>query len=148
MLASPPKHYLKRAYTTPYRLLNGIVPLNDQSVAFINHLVAGNCMFIAEVQAMWVVALFDGNVTLPNTHNREREVAEWCNYSKRRYLSNGIMGNFAAFDVIPYTDKLMREMGLKSWWKGWGKDAWGVNRPSDLGRAWREYLGRNRTDMS
>lgn len=141
ILASPPPHVLKRVYTTPYRLYHGIAPINDSSIVFINSIVAGNMFFNAEIQAMWAVAYFDGNVTLPPRDEMERDIATNIAYMKRRYLSSGQSGNFMVFDMIPYADRLMGEMGVtKAWEKSWGKNAFGVNRPEDVGRAWKAYL--------
>lgn len=144
MLGSPPPHHQKQAPMTPYRLYNGIAPLHDNSIVFINHLIAENMIFNAEAQAMWAVAYLDGNVNLPSLREKEKDVATWVMYCRRRYLSNGLLANYAPFDMIVYVDKLMMELGVKTWWKGWGKDAWEVNRPEDLGRAWKEYLEKGR----
>ncbi|KAF1963162.1 FAD/NAD(P)-binding domain-containing protein [Byssothecium circinans] len=145
ILASPPPHTLKRVSTTPYRLYHGIAPVSDSSIVFINSLIAGNMLFNAEIQAMWAVAYFDNNVRLPPPDDMERDIAAKVAYMKRRYLSNGQLGNYMVFDMIPYADKLMSEMGVtKVWGKSWGKNAFGVYRPEDVGRAWKEYLKRNK----
>jgi dimethylaniline monooxygenase (N-oxide forming) len=145
MLASPPPHHLKTVSTTPFRLYHGIAPLTDNSIAFINHTIIQNMLFNAEIQAMWTVAHFDGNVRLPSPMEMEKYVATQVAYMKRRYLSADQLGNYLLFDLIPYMDKLMREMGIKTWEKSWGMNAFGVNRPADLGRVWKEYLDRNRS---
>jgi len=142
MLASPPPHPLKRIETTPYRLYHTIAPISDtreRSIVFINSLVAGNMLFQAEMQAMWAVAYFDGNLQLPTLEEMEKDVATNIAYIKRRYLSNGQAGNYMVFDMIPYADRLMREMGVEKAWSG-RKSTFGVNRPADLGRCWEEYL--------
>ena len=96
-------------------------------------------LFQAEMQAMWAVAYFDGNLQLPTLEEMEKDVATNIAYIKRRYLSNGQAGNYMVFDMIPYADRLMREMGVEKAWSG-RKSTFGVNRPADLGRCWEEYL--------
>jgi dimethylaniline monooxygenase (N-oxide forming) len=143
MLANPPPHKRRKATSTPYRLHNRIVPLHDQSIVFINHVVAANQLFMAEAQAMWAVALFNGKVQLGSTEQMEQEVATWVAYCKRRYLSNGELGSFVMFDILTYVDKLMIEMGSKTYWKGWRKSVFDVVTTEDLGRAWKEYLSES-----
>lgn len=58
LLARPPDHPHHKPETTTYRLYQGMAPLNDASIFFINHLNTGNKMLVAEAQALWSVALF------------------------------------------------------------------------------------------
>jgi dimethylaniline monooxygenase (N-oxide forming) len=143
LLANPPDHPHKNIQTTPYRLYNSMSPLNDNSILFMNHVTAGNKLFAAEAQAMWAVAYFDGNITLPSLEEQEKEIASWIAWCRRRYLSNGERGNFAAFDSVPYVDKLLRDMSVTAHRKGWWRDTFQVFVPGDLGMAWKEYLERN-----
>ncbi|KUJ08232.1 flavin-binding monooxygenase-like protein-like protein [Mollisia scopiformis] len=141
ILANPPPHHHRKIPTTPYRLHHCIAPLHDRSIVFLNHITAGNKLFAAEAQAMWVCAYFSGDIKLPSIEEREKRIAEWLAWGKRRYLSNGEIGTFAVFDAVGYADLLLGEMGVrryreKGWWRFWMEPFW----PSDLGIAWREYL--------
>lgn len=145
LLANPPAHSHKNIEMTPYRLYNGIAPLNDDSILFMNHITAGNKFFAAEAQAIWAVAYFDEKIILPSIEEREKKIATWIAWCRRRYLSNGERGNFAAFDSVPYVDKLLNDIGLTAHRKGWLRDLFEPLRPVDLGKAWREYLDRSQT---
>jgi dimethylaniline monooxygenase (N-oxide forming) len=139
ILANPPEHYLKTVDTTPYRLYRGIAPIHNttRDIVFVNHLVSGNMIMNAEAQAHWAVAYLSDQIKLPPVEEMERDVATQVAYCKRRSLSTGQLGNFFAFDMIAYIDGLMKELGVDAVWKR--KGAFGVNRPEDLGEAWRVW---------
>ncbi|KAH9904694.1 putative dimethylaniline monooxygenase [Xylariomycetidae sp. FL2044] len=141
MLRNPPKHYHKYETRTPYRLYHTMAPVHDDSILIMNHVVAGSKMFAAEAQAIWAVAYWDKAFTLPSVAEREADIAHMIAWNKRRYLSNGELGNFAPFDSIPYVDRLLDEIGLRSHReKGWLGNMFAPVMPGDLGRAWHEYL--------
>ena len=142
ILDNPPKHNLKRARTTPYRLYRGIAPINDpsRSIVFINFWLCGNMIMNAEAQAIWAVAYLSGqqSLYLPSREKQEARVAMQVAWSRRRYLSVGQLGNFSGFDLVSYVDVLLRDIGVEGSWRARG--AWGVRRPADLGLAWKELL--------
>jgi hypothetical protein len=142
ILANPPPHPHQQIPTTPYRLWNGMAPLNDDTILFMNHLTAGNKMIIAEAQAMWAVAYFDGRIAISSIEKREQEIATFVAWSRRRYLSNGELGNFAVFEIVTYIDKLLEDIGSPGRWKGWWRDTFAPFTPRDLDNPWRKYLGR------
>lgn len=143
ILRNPPKHYHKYETRTPYRLYQTIAPLHDDSILFMNQVVAGAKLFAAEAQAIWAVAYWDKAFNLPSVTERERDVAHMIAWNKRRYLSNGELGHFAAFDSVPYVDRLLDEVGLKAHRKkGWLGNMFSPIMPSDLGKVWEEYLAK------
>lgn len=92
---------------------------------------------------MCAVAYFDDNIELPSTEQREKEVASHVAWCKRRYLSNGQLGNSLVFDGILYVDSLLEDMRMQGHkGKGWWRDFTGTVLPADLGKAWDEYLKR------
>jgi hypothetical protein len=107
MLRNPPEHHHVYEQHTPYRLYHVMAPLRDDSILFMNHVVAGAKLFVAEAQAIWAVAYWDKKIDLPSIEDREKDVARWIAWNKRRYLSNGELGHFAAFDSVPYVDRLL-----------------------------------------
>ncbi|KAF2645823.1 FAD/NAD(P)-binding domain-containing protein [Massarina eburnea CBS 473.64] len=122
LLAAPPPYARKTISLTPWRLYNGIVPVDDHSIVFINHFISENMMYFAEVQAMWIVAYFDGNITLPSRNAMENDIAHWKAYSKRRYLSShGQSANFRTFDLVPHTDNLLSGLGSQNLGEAVGK---------------------------
>ncbi|KAK7972510.1 hypothetical protein PG988_006644 [Apiospora saccharicola] len=145
MLRDPPEHYHIYETRTPYRLYHTMTPLHDDSILFMNHIVAGAKLFVAEAQAIWAVAYWDKAFQVPSLAEREADVAHMIAWNKRRYLSNGELGNFAAFDSVPYVDGLFDEMRLTSHRsKGWVGNMFAPIMPADLGRVWQEYLAQRR----
>ncbi|KAI1177388.1 hypothetical protein F4777DRAFT_541866 [Nemania sp. FL0916] len=145
MLQHPPKHYHKYESSTPYRLYHTLAPVHDDSILFMNHVVAGVKIFAAEAQAIWAVAYWDKAFPLPSVLEMEDDVAHMIAWNKRRYLSNGELGNFAAFDSVPYVDRLLDEIGVTSHRKkGWLGNMFAPIMPADLGKVWREYLARRK----
>lgn len=119
-LGNPPNHYYNTSSSTPNRLYNGIVPLNDDSIAFVGHVVLSNAFRAAEAQAIWITAYFDRHVKLPSKEQATKEIAYANAFSKRRYPAHGTTGNYFHLDLVGYTDKLMADVGLKSHkQKGW-----------------------------
>jgi dimethylaniline monooxygenase (N-oxide forming) len=144
ILRNPPPHPYVEPKDTPFRLYRGMAPLHDDSILFMNHIVLANKLFAAEGQAMWAVAWFDNKITVP-LDTREQRIAMWTAWCKRRYLSNGSLADEASFDMVPYVDTLLEDMNLnKHRGKGWVSDFFGTVMPADLGRAWTEYLERER----
>jgi dimethylaniline monooxygenase (N-oxide forming) len=146
MLENPPPHPHTRVTTTPYRLYQGMVPTHDDSILFMNHIVTGNKLLAADIQAMWAVAYFDKKISLPSVDDMEKEIALWVTYSRRRYLSSGELGNNLAFESITYTDLLLKQLDLTAHKKGFWKETFEPFRPSDLGKAWKEYLEKSSSD--
>ncbi|KAF2111413.1 flavin-binding monooxygenase-like protein-like protein [Lophiotrema nucula] len=145
ILRDPPPHPHISPKSTPYKLYQGIAPLHDDSIVFLGHVLGANNMLVAEVQAMWAVAHMAGNISMPAIEEREKEIATWLAWNRRRYLSNGELGIYMAFDQIPYVDTLLDQMGLSAHrQKGWLKDFFAPLWPSDVGKAWSEYLEKNR----
>ncbi|KAI1265485.1 putative dimethylaniline monooxygenase [Xylariaceae sp. FL1019] len=143
MLRTPPKHYLKQATCTPHRLYQTMAPVSDDSILFMNYITAGAKLFVAEAQAIWAVAYWDKAFQLPSVEQRENDIAHMIAWNKRRYLSNGELGTFAAFDSVPYVDRLFDEIGVTAHRKkGWLGNMFAPIMPADLGRVWREYVGR------
>jgi hypothetical protein len=146
MLRNPPEHHHIYEHRTPYRLYHTMAPLEDNTILFMNHVTAGAKLFVAEAQAIWAVAYWDKRIPLPSLQERERDVAHWIAWNKRRYLSMGELGNFAAFDSVPYVDKLFDEIGVKSHRrKGFLGNIFAPIKPADLGRVWEEYLEASQT---
>ncbi|KAI1322323.1 putative dimethylaniline monooxygenase [Xylariaceae sp. FL0255] len=143
MLRNPPQHYHKSESRTPYRLYQVMAPVHDDSILFMNHIVAGVKLFVAEAQAIWAVAYWDKAFQLPSVEKREKDIAHMIAWNKRQYLSNGELGHFAAFDSVPYVDRLLDEIGLTSYRrKGLLGNMFAPIMPTDLGKVWQEYLAR------
>ena len=145
-LANPPPHYHKEINKTPYRLYNLIAPLSDMdtshSIVFIGHILVGNYFRGVEAQSVWATAYLDKKLILPDAEERQKEVALFTAWCRRRYLSNGERGNWITFELVGYTDKLLEQVGLKSHRKGWFKDYFEPCKQSDFKGLKDEYLAK------
>ncbi|KAL8908199.1 MAG: hypothetical protein Q9171_005552 [Xanthocarpia ochracea] len=140
MLAEAPEHFQKSPETTPYRLYNGIAPLSDTSIAFVGFTSVANYFRGVECQAIWATAYLDGKLALPSLEVQKERVARTVAWSKRRYLSNGELGNFFPFESNFYLDGLLEEVGLKSHLKGWFSYYFVPSKAQDLAGLKDEYI--------
>jgi len=142
-LASPPPHYQRPDTHTPYRLYQQIAPLSDssdRSIVFIGHLEVGSYFPAVQCQAIWATGYFDGNIILPSLGEREKEVALFTTWCRRRYLSRGTGGNNATFELVGYTDLLLGQLGLKSQRRGWFWDLFGPMKAATFAGLEEEYV--------
>jgi hypothetical protein len=121
VLSRVPSHRQPESKLTPLRLYKSVVPISDHSIAFLGKAVIAHACPAAEVQALWAVAALDSKVTFPSIEEMEREVAETTAWSRRRYLTRGYSAMWFPWDLIPYTDMLLKQLGLNShrgssWW--------------------------------
>ncbi|KAJ9642278.1 hypothetical protein H2199_004658 [Coniosporium tulheliwenetii] len=122
ILCEPPSHLASTSALSPLRLYKGMLPPHDHSIIFLGKLMLGNHFRNAEVQALWAVAALDGNICFPSTEDIGAEIADTVAWCRKRYLSKGELGNWLYFDMVPYTDTLLEQLGLKSHRKTWPKD--------------------------
>ncbi|KAI1387105.1 uncharacterized protein F4822DRAFT_429866 [Hypoxylon trugodes] len=143
MFKNPPKRYHKHEARMPYRFYHTMAPVNDESILFMDHVVTRAKLFVAEAQAIWAVAYLDKAFALPSVVEREDDAAHMIAWNKRRYPSNGELGHSAAFDSVPYADRLFDETGVASHRKkGWLGNMFAPIGPADFGKVWHEYLAR------
>lgn len=106
-----------------WRLYNRCVPLtnartNDRSIVILGQIHTTQTPTIAEVQSLWAVAYMLGEINLPEEPTLIKEVAEWNAWTRKRYLGVGERYPYALFDWIPYLDRLLHDMGIKTQRKG------------------------------
>lgn len=145
-LANPPALAtpLPAMQRTPNRLYNCIVPFEDDSIAFVGNVYVPNGFRVAEVQALWVTAFFDGMLDLPSVEDMRQDVA-WVNaFQKRRYPAHGSKGNYFQYDMMGYIDRLLGQIGLERHRKGWWGDMVYPFVAADLAGAGMEYLDKYR----
>ena len=144
LLANIPNHVHQSIDVTPYRLYNEIAPVSDDWILFMNHIMAGNQMFAAEVQSMWVVAYFHKRIILPSIEEREKGIADgvsWCRLSISHMVNVQTLLLSAVFHMsISCSTILASPLIEKSWWR----DLFEPVKPWDLGKVWKEYLDRER----
>ncbi|MCJ1478765.1 monooxygenase [Lambiella insularis] len=143
-LGRPPMYHSSAAPSSPFRLYKNILPttMTSSPIVFLGHIVVGNNFRAAEVQALWATAYLDGQLHVPSQARMEREVALQLAWCKRRYLGKGQLGHWLYYDLVPYTDQLLDEVGVKSHLE---KGIWGFWKPcvaKDLKGIVAEYIDR------
>ncbi|MCJ1310994.1 monooxygenase [Agyrium rufum] len=121
-LADPPPYRGKETSTTPFRLWNYIASLKDDTIAFLGYIYVPNAFKSAEVQAIWATAYLDKTIDLPSPDSMRAEITLWTTWNRRRYLNKGHCGNYLHYDLVPYTDRLLEQLGLSTRGKGFMKD--------------------------
>jgi dimethylaniline monooxygenase (N-oxide forming) len=139
-LGNPPPYYKKPVLNTPYRLYKTIAPLHDNTIAFIGHVLITDYFRTAQAQAIWATAYLDNRLELPSLEERQKEVALFNAWSKRRYLNNGNTGIWMVFEFTGYTDGLLGQVGLSSHRRGWISDFFGPNKARDMRGIKDEYV--------
>ncbi|KAF2678473.1 putative dimethylaniline monooxygenase [Lentithecium fluviatile CBS 122367] len=146
VLAHPPPHHSTPTSLTPFRLYRGMLPPSDHSIIFIGKVMLGNHFRTAEVQALWALAVFEGTLGLPSEEAMDRDIADTVAWCRKRYLGKGQLGNWFWFDMVPYTDTLLEQLGLGSHreQKGWRAlgDWWRPCFARDLRGLIQEYTGK------
>lgn len=131
---------------TPLRLYKGILPVRDRTIAFVGQMMLGNHFRSAEVQALFAIAALDGTLKLPSEDEMELAIARTVSWCRLRYLSKGRAGNWIYWDLVPYTDNLLEELGLSSHrHKSFWKDLLSPCFASDLRRLIEEYSNKHGT---
>lgn len=125
-LASP-DNATKSGQFGPYRLYRYLVPANadfmaDRNIAFLGTHLSVHAIMLAQVQALWITAFFENNISSlrPETIDQkqvELDTALHVEYQKLR-RPRGAGGHGAGFpdlvfDSLPYVDILMDDIGLR-----------------------------------
>ena len=115
VLRDPPMHHEDRSSnSSPLRLYKGILPVQDRSISFLGQMLLGNNFRSAEVQSLYAIAAIEGSLMLPSEQEIEKSIAEMVTWDRLRYLAKGRSGNWLYWDMVPYTDNLLDELGLQS----------------------------------
>ena len=126
-LATAPAFKKQPINSTPYRLYNMIVPTTssdfNHSIAFLGIPVLPNSYHTALATTLWAIAVLDGAHKLPSQEEMEKDVAFISSWCAKRYPVDGWLGNRVEFEMVSFTDKLLKELGLDSHRKeGWWAD--------------------------
>ena len=113
---------------TPWRLWRFIAPPSQvcsgtRSLAFLSTITSYQTTIKCELTSLWAYAyLYDALKVQPGTDaDVMYEATLWSRFGKWR-CPMGWQGKLADFfhDSMPYYDLMLRDLGLKSWRKGWG----------------------------
>jgi dimethylaniline monooxygenase (N-oxide forming) len=106
---------------SPLRLYKSMLPLEDRTIVLLGRTVIAHAFPAAEVTALWAVAALDINIALPSVEAMREEIALVVAWSRRRYPSRGWQAMWFPWDLLPFTDMLLKQLGLashrgSSWW--------------------------------
>ena len=116
-LQDPPEYHKEVVSPEPFMLYRHIIPLDAEAypgIVFLGHIVVGNNFRAAECQALWAAAYLERRMTIPRRAELEEDVILKLAGCRRRYLSKGRSGHWLYYDLIPYTDTLLEDLGLTS----------------------------------
>ncbi|KAL9130370.1 MAG: hypothetical protein Q9217_001428 [Psora testacea] len=128
MLKTSPRSTERQPGLTPWRLWRFIAPPSQvcsglRSIAFLSAITSYQTTTKCELTSLWAYAyLYDALSIKPATEaDVMYEAALWSRFGKWR-CPMGMQGKIADFfhDSMPYYDLLLRDLGLRSWRKGWG----------------------------
>lgn len=132
----------------PFRLWKSMVPVVDPSIIFMGKLMLGNHFRAAEVQALFTCAVLEGNIELASERDMRVDIAETVAWCRRRYLAKGASGVWFYWDMIPYTDMLLKKIGLSSHRSSfWLRDLFRPGFARDLSGLIDEYRDKFYTNV-
>jgi hypothetical protein len=119
---------LREREQTSYALYRGTVPpsfLASHNLAYCGMAVNFKGFLTAQITALWITAYLDGRLSAPLPSQAE---AEWQAMLQRRFwrwrAPNGLgpKSPDMVFEIMPYLDTLLRDLGLptarkSTWWK-------------------------------
>lgn len=151
ILSERPHYYRDTTLSNkaPLRLYKGVLPIKDRSIAFAGQLLCGNNFRIAEVHALYAVAALDGILALPDEEHMKVTIAHTIAWNRLRYLAKGRYGSWIYWDMVPYTDDLLAELGLHSHKHGsWWRNLFAPCFASDLRGLIDEYSAKHLTSTT
>ena len=105
-----------------FRMYQFMVPpslIHDRSIGFMGMEMGLSASITAYLQALWLTAYFEGEISLPATDEEVQWKAVLYNrFGKWRYPAGfGAKYPDFAFDTVPYFDVLLRDLELERWKK-------------------------------
>ena len=143
----------------PSELYRLVVPwqpelLDSKNVAFIGAHSSLHAVIVAQAQALWITAFFDGRIQHLQPHNVNYAAAEYDTilhsiYGQvRRPKETGGSGDKypdLVFDSIPYVDTLLMDLGLETKRKdNWWRDILEAHKPRDYKDIVQKWMEKQR----
>jgi hypothetical protein len=107
-------------------------------------------VLLAEIQALWAIAYLEDKINVVDTQSHiTQEARTWCCWSDLRYpFGHGSKFPDTAFDIIPYFDILLKDLGLVSRRKrSWLGEMWSPYGASDYRGIVEEFKSREAIDV-
>lgn len=138
---------------TPWRLWRFLAPpsqINNsaegRNLVFLNAVASFQTVIKCELTSLWAYAYLHDRLAIPTPTESDarREISLWTRFGKFR-AALGMQGKQAdlLLDAMPYYDLLLRDLGLRSWRKGWGwigEVFWGAYSAQDYRGIVREWM--------
>lgn len=155
---APARSVSKLPTLSPYRLYRFVVPhdpdfVNRRNLAVIGAHITLHTTMVAQAQALWITAFFDGKIPglvtaaghEPDYATIRREAFYHTEYQRvRRPRGTGGMGDRCpdlVFDSLPYVDLLLSDIGVRSHRKpSWYREVTEAYRLSDFTGIVQEWL--------
>ncbi|GMG07316.1 unnamed protein product [Aspergillus oryzae] len=135
----------------PFRLARFIVPpglWDDHCIAFLGTITTFNTPLVAEVQALWALVYLNHGSELHHHHQGKESIinetalhTEFC--ALRSPAGHGVRTADFVFEIMPYLDLLLGDLGLKTARKGsWWKNLFVPHQPKDYAGLVEEWKRR------
>ncbi|WEW59891.1 hypothetical protein PRK78_005372 [Emydomyces testavorans] len=138
----------------PFRLYRHMVPpafIHDRSIGFAGMITNFSIWLCAQTQALWLTAYLEGRLRLETSSPTFEEDLRWdtifhSQFGKWRYPYGSQQHPDFVFDVLPYVDWILRDLGLRVHRKsGWFAEWFEPYGPADyrgLIEEWKESLAQ------
>lgn len=128
---------------SPFRLYNCIAPPSltaSHSLAFVGFATLTNMFASSELSAIWATAYLDGHLSLPSEEEMKKDIAYAMTYMRMRCPTYGRAGNYYICDYHQFIDRIMEQVGLKGYRKGWWKEQTEPLVTEDFAGLKKEYI--------
>ncbi|KAJ0414445.1 hypothetical protein BJY00DRAFT_295110 [Aspergillus carlsbadensis] len=146
-------HHSTETVLHPFRLARFMVPpklWDDHSIAILGTVKTFNTPLVTEVQALWALIYLNHGSQLSqhhSLHDKEAVLHEATLHSEfislRSPTNHGARNADFVFEVLPYLDMLLRDLGLRTARKGsWWRNLFIPHKPRDYAGLVEEWKGR------
>ncbi|KAL3442236.1 hypothetical protein BJX65DRAFT_226913 [Aspergillus insuetus] len=134
----------------PFRLARFMVPpklWDDHSIAILGTVTTFNTPLVTEVQALWALVYLNHGPALSRQQDKEAVLRETTLHSEfvalRSPTNHGARNADFVFEVLPYLDMLLGDLGLRTARKGsWWRNLFVPHEPRDYAGLVEEWKGR------
>jgi hypothetical protein len=134
---------------TSWRLYRAIAPpsqvvgTSKRDLVFLGMFNTYAKSLLSEVQALWAVVYLEGLLEIKrNEEEVTEEITLWSRWARLRYpFGHGAKYPDTAFDIVPYFDVLLTDLGLRQRRKNtWWREIWEPYGPRDYSGLLDEFV--------